>query len=356
MSERLGLPSASSLERIALCPGSHYAEMGRPEETSDIQSEGTLVHQILSGEKQVEELDESLHWIIETIASEELRITAQIFGQTVPHPIMERRMWYEEAGLKIFSGQPDRIYISKDYTLLIDYKAGFKAVEDIAKNYQLMAYVVLTAREFGAKEVFAAVIQPRTGRTTEIARYDEQAIGRAEEKIKQLLSGATIEAPRNPSLKACEYCKAKGICREAITMATSIVPVNVNPAEVYQTLKPEEKADVLSKISFAEKIFKAVKDEAKKELEQNPDAIPGFYLKPGNNVRNISDNEEAMRVLRGEGISPEEILHSLKLPVGSIEDLLKAKKGISKNEAKELVNQILPLDTKPNAPSLAYQG
>ena len=48
--ERNGLPSASSMERYQLCPGSYMAERGLPEATSEDAEAGNRIHAVLAGE------------------------------------------------------------------------------------------------------------------------------------------------------------------------------------------------------------------------------------------------------------------------------------------------------------------
>ena len=48
--ERKNLPSASSMERYMLCPGSWAAEKGQPEQASSDADSGNRIHAALAGE------------------------------------------------------------------------------------------------------------------------------------------------------------------------------------------------------------------------------------------------------------------------------------------------------------------
>lgn len=86
MSERGDSPSASAMEQIALCPASHQAQRGLPENTSKAAHRGTMIHLLLELNKK------DFECAIELAAKRD-ELIDQIFPTGRKMTMKEQRLW-----------------------------------------------------------------------------------------------------------------------------------------------------------------------------------------------------------------------------------------------------------------------
>ena len=79
-------PSASSIEQIALCPGSHVAQRGLPDTTSKAAHRGTMIHLLL-------ELNQSDFECAVELAAKRDDLINQIFPTGRKMTKKEQRLW-----------------------------------------------------------------------------------------------------------------------------------------------------------------------------------------------------------------------------------------------------------------------
>ena len=77
--ERRGLPSASSFDRLAVCPGSFSAEKNMPDESSEMSKAGDLGHSCLAGEIPIDELDDDTAKTVAVIQSLEPKLLEKFY-------------------------------------------------------------------------------------------------------------------------------------------------------------------------------------------------------------------------------------------------------------------------------------
>ena len=203
MSERGDSPSASSMEQIALCPGSHVAQRGLSDSVSKAAHRGTMIHLLL-------ELNQQDFECAVELAAKRDDLINQIFPTGRKMTMKEERLWLR----KDFSGQADHIVTSGDTGCIMDYKTGTFPVTPAGENLQLMALaVLLKANKPKLKTIYAAILQPTY--EPELVCYDQDALADAREHIESLLEKANAEdAPRVGGDKQCHFCKAKEDCDE----------------------------------------------------------------------------------------------------------------------------------------------
>jgi hypothetical protein len=140
--ERLGLPSASGAHRFVHCAISHTLESAIPKkETSNpLAAEGTLIHAALEREDG-SELDMDQARIAEKLSE----IDKERYQQwRHDFPINESGIELREERLFTYgpdnqpdgSAKADKVYIIGDHALTIDYKSGYKQVEEASRNWQ----------------------------------------------------------------------------------------------------------------------------------------------------------------------------------------------------------------------------
>src|SRR5687768_4146016 len=96
---RKGLPSASGMERMILCPGSWQLERTIELDDSPSRSalDGTMLHEILAGLRSEDGLSERHQWVVQRCRAivGELEITLGFPSDAVGRrAIVEERFWY----------------------------------------------------------------------------------------------------------------------------------------------------------------------------------------------------------------------------------------------------------------------
>ena len=352
---RKGLPSASGIARRALCPGSHNAELGQPEESSEDAQEGSELHGHMaypetdrSGLKP-EQID-ALEW-----AEERTQEAVKEYGFEDAELLNELRLWFVNDDLElVYSGQADRVYLDEKNSRAFapDYKFGRIAVTSAARNLQMRALAVLIGEDYGTDEVIVQINQPRLG-NAEAALYTKQDLAKAKEEILSYIAEAEKpDAPRIPNYDACHYCKAKSICPEYNHIAHAFVEVAPDDLDT-----PEKLAMALDRGKMLKPLITAIEKKAKAMIAEDPDVLKeyGWILGKPSMMRNITDTEVAMqRLMELDGVSADTILALIKLGIGDAETIIADAKGVKGKALKEEFSKILGdlISKKPKAASL----
>lgn len=355
MNERQNLPSASSCERYALCPGSFALEQICPEPPrSDNAYSGDLIHAALATEALADELTDEQLGTLEACKIQEAALVDGVFGDMLKRACRERRLWALDESLgKLWSGKPDVVYTSNLRGLVIDYKTGRGEVTEAAGNMQLRALAVLAAEHHGLTDVTVAIIQPLAGPVS-TCRYNIADLHRASEEIDAIMREARAgTGPRRPSYKACLYCRAKSICPEARAVAETL-PAVAGPQPLAMTA--EQIGDFLRKARVAERVIESVRDEAKRMLAAGVE-IPGVKLKPGANRETITKPEVVFGRFLALGGTQEQFMPAVKVTKS---DLKTAVKTVTNQKGKTLdatLERLLAdcVETKQSAASLEIE-
>ena len=207
MSQRGDSPSASHMEQIVLCPGSHQAQRGLLDTVSKAAHRGTMIHLLL-------ELNQQDFECAVELAEKRDDLINQIFPAGRKMTMKEQRLWVGSS----YSGQADHIVTSGATGLIMDYKTGTFPVTPAGENKQLMALaVLLKANKPKLKTIYAAILQPSY--EPELVCYDEESLAECKEYLEGVLEKANAEdAPRVGGDKQCHFCKAKEDCDEHATL------------------------------------------------------------------------------------------------------------------------------------------
>ena len=348
--EREGLPSASNFDRFEKCRGSWQAEQGFPDESNEMRRAGDLGHACLAGEIHIDELDdETAKTVIIAKGFEERRLES--YGFKNAEQIREERLWFEIDGKKKFSGKPDLVCLKGRHALIIDYKTGPIPVEHAAANMQLRALMLLVDHNYGPFEtITSAILQPRAPEKQWTACvYDKTDIEFSYHYVLQLLE--TVNAPnatRNATESGCRYCKAKTTCPET---QRSMNELEANAAN----LMAVPHADILEKCAIVKKVIAKIEANAKAALTENPEAIPGYKLKPGATRQQITSPEGVFYQAAIHGVDGQEFAAVCDVNKTKLKALIKEKTGHKGKQLDETLANILEGNTteKQNAPSLA---
>ena len=361
--ERERLPSASGMERLALCPGSFLLEVEHGEKTtSDAAALGNRIHDWLAWRKV--QLTPEEQEIADACEDHAKRVFEEWEAAGPGHNsdvIREQRMWARDAdGLdRTWSGKPDFVaVVQRDNgtrrALVIDYKTGRGDVTQAAGNMQLRALAVLVAEEFSVQEVRVAIVQPLAGRPT-VCDYDDIALAVAKVEIDAIVRRATTPGQeRRPNPAACKYCSAKHACPEGRNLALAMAQPLARDGGVI-LLTPEEMAGFLHAARAAEAIIESVRDKARRMLEVDEKAIPGWRLKPGVARESITDPQKVFDRVAALGATPERFLSAVTVAKGKLESIVRDLTREKGKGLKAKMDGILDgaTETKHAAPSLA---
>lgn len=350
--ERRGLPSCSSLERYALCPGSWRAEQGCPRVMSEDADSGTRVHAYLAGRTDIQLTEDEMVCAdaCRRLASD---LIANTFGTTVQPAVYEQRLWLHDHSLeRVLSGMIDVLVIENNRGLVIDYKTGRTEVTEAVGNYQLRGYAVLAQDYHGLDEVTVAIIQPWVSPQVSVCRYTSDDLRAAREELFIILNAINAsDAQRIPGEKQCRYCVARSRCPEAIQYACQLPDVR-DPIGLAE-LPADVLSQVLDRCSLAENIIDAVRDEARKRLVAGFE-LSGWQLKPGLDRETITNLGTVFERFAALGVTQQEFVAACGLSKKAAKQLLKDSTGKKGKALDTTLDDSLQgcVETKTTAPSL----
>jgi CRISPR/Cas system-associated exonuclease Cas4 (RecB family) len=327
MSERQGLPSASGIERLALCPGSFRLEQGQPDTSSAESESGTRIHAWLAGVARFDTLTEEekeLGQLCETIAARVVgRWESEISDSFPSVQIREKRNWFVVNEVRVMSGQADLIVLNGGHALIIDYKTGRGEVEDPSLNLQLRALAVLVDQQ-ELETVTVGIVQPLAVAEPKLCRYDQAALAIARQELLAILDAANApDAPLIPGDRQCKYCRAALVCPARRQEFEKLALTTIH--ETGLTVSNQDLAALLDKCGPAAKLIGQIKAEAFRRAEEDPDTWRelGFEIQTPKGRSEISDIATVTNRLNEMGVPWPEITAKCKLPKTAVKDLLR---------------------------------
>lgn len=343
--ERFGWPSASAMNRLALCPGSWNLSRHAPPQPASADAEsGNRVHKALEiPEFDFDSLTEDEFNTVKSCIALENKLISETIGQSVG-TIRESRM--KSRALRV-SGKADAVHVNGDTALILDYKTGRGDVEDANKNLQLRTLAALRFLNFGTSQIYVAIIQPWVSPQVSVAQYDWRDLNRAVDEVDAILKAARAEdAPRIPSEEACKYCPAKVICKEASQVLLEVAEppggyaVGITPETHVAALTSQSLGLLLKRAKLAESIIEAARDEAKRRLE-NGEQVDGWQLKGGAEQDEITDPQGVFGEFVKAGGTAEQFLKAVKVTKGKLKEQVKAVTGKTGRELESQIARII---------------
>ena len=358
--ERNGWTSASNAMADSLCPGRHIKQRGIPDTESDDAQFGDNIHRALKdgdGSKLTpEEFD-----VFEACQRIEADCVGKFFGGDKLAVWREQRYWArirgEGGGELMHSGQPDVVYRSGSVALILEYKTLPGQLPSAPSNMQLRDQVVLVHGNLPLlAKIGAAVIQPLVTSTPELCVYEKEHVIRAEQEMFQRVAiSNNPSAPRVAGEAQCKYCKAKRVCVEYQRFAGALVPGMLSLLDVpVSAWTPEQRAAFCDRKSVAQKWLDEMEAQVKAELAKDPEAVPGWFLKPGRIIETIRDPQAVFDRFAGIGGNLENFMACIAVGKSKLRDQLSKVTG---NKGKALDAQLKTLtqdlvEIKQAAPSL----
>ena len=297
---RGGKPSASGMQRLALCPGSWLAELGLPEVVSVAAEMGTRLHKHLElGSLPEDEQEaEAVGWCREM----EAQLAQKYVG--VDEVFCREVRWWDAA--RSFSGQGDVVFAHAGCALVLDYKFGRRAVSGAADNLQLAALALLAFENLPDVEVvFCGILQPYVCRDVpQVVRYRREELAALRGFFTGLLERVQLPGARRvPGEVQCRYCKAVASCPACHGLMAERSQVDV--AAAWPEWAPERKSEAVRLAQLAKRWAEAVERRAKADLKAGL-VIPGCSLSAGKRCFKVSDAQGAFSALaEAIGISGE---------------------------------------------------
>ena len=342
------LPSASGIQRIALCRGSWLACADiKAEPSSEVAEVGNRIHNYLAGQPQALN-DEELE-LARRCASLEVALLPKDSGPLTV--LREVRLHLNDGGNRVASGQADAIHIYEDAAHVFDYKTGRGEVESAEGNLQLRTLAALVAERFPDLPVIVVgIIQPLASPAVTTCVYTREDLHEARAQILGLVKGAwEPDAPRVAGESQCKYCRARTSCPELARVTAALTTVDVGGLEVARLPM------LLEACATADKHIEAIRKAARALLEANPDAIAGWRLKDGAKVQCITDPQGVFARWRAMGFSSESFMSAVEIGKGKLALSLKNNSGATGRALEEEFAVLTAgmTETKQNAPSLA---
>lgn len=359
--ERLGLESASSAYRRRRCVGStnlirQLRDSGTlaPELPDPDAASGNLVHAAWSGDEGARrKLDSGQADTLASLERLEAMVVADWAG-TDDYTLLgrEKRLWLHQGLSPVHSGQYDVAYgtLKTQRILIIDAKTLYsEEVAPAEENAQMQELLGLAHFNFAACQDFTlCLLQPHApagAKAVSLANFNWMQAELCLHLLRHNLAEiADPYAPRVPGVW-CKYCPALSQCAEARAELghTHELAARIAAGE-YALPVGERGAQLLAALAEAQTITKALRARYKQLLAEDPGAVPGWWLKPGKKVREITDSLKAYLIAQG-CMSVEEFFGASTVAIGPLEERL----------GKERFAQLFApvLTEKVNAPELA---
>ena len=349
--ERAGAPSASIMDRLYACAGSHQACAGIEDVESEAARSGSRIHALIAGEDVDTPTSGELEMAATCLEIAE-RLVKDEFGNTIEEcdrVTKEERLW--STG-NTYSGKADLIVSVWDETIIIDYKTGRGEVESPISNKQLRTLAVLASKHGyeKMKRIGVAIVQPLVTSTPSVVWYTAGDIELARAELDMVVSQSAMpDAKRVAGDVQCKYCPAKARCPEAnsVVAALTLIP------EAIMALSSEQLGQRLDACKLAESVIEAVRDEAKRRLESG-EAVAGWEMKAGNTRESITDPQQVYTRFDAAGGTIDQFMSAVTVAKAKLQDAYKLATGAKGKELSNRMESLLSgcVETKQNAPSL----
>lgn len=354
---RLGLASASGIDRIWHCAGSKAAEKDLPElKVEEVTDAGTRIHASLAGEDQ--ELELSEREVKNRIAEME-KFAVDDWKQyysivEIISTVRETRCWIRDASLnQIASAQPDVFYIGvtengTHCAAVFNFKTGFAEQTPSERNWQCRTEVLAVQSEHDkVMYVRGGIIASRLYSKLDTTDYNPDDMAKARRDLEFALWRADQpDAPRVPGSQ-CRWCRARGVCPESITHALVVsqgkefgtLKNSLDVSQLIQRLTPSQLKYIYERKSLAEEIM----DGAIQRLKGLPAEqlmLLGLKLSDGAKLKEFVSVPVAFERLEAV-VGKSKMMEIISIARGKAADVLCEQEQITLKEAKVRVDSIL---------------
>jgi hypothetical protein len=320
---RKGLPSASAMWRLSMCPGSWELSKQAPVEPESKAAEtGTRIHAALAGEST--DLSHDEQWVRDEC--EALMIAHTPAFGTIER---ERRLWIQGR----VSGQPDVVARINGVAFVWDYKTGRGEVQPAETNMQLRTLAVLVHHTWpDVTAVTAGIIQPLASPRVHSVTYTVEDLDRARCEMFDILDRLTPDAPRAAG-EWCKYCPARGICPTVRGQIQTTAALSVEHMTVDQL------ARALDMVPALESAVDAMRERARTLIECGV-TVPGYQIREERGRETVTDINELHRRFQQHGTT-EQFLGALTVGKGKIKDCIHDATGAKGKQLAAIVEGLM---------------
>ncbi len=334
--------SASNALADRLCRGRHQAQIGLPELPRTAEGDsGAVIHALWASAQPHREPTAGEIEKAEALREQEA-IVAEAFFKTGDElvRIVERRLWHEfpassdqpDKGTLKTSGQFDvtLVHPVSRRALICDGKSGWLPVTPNPSNLQLRRLAAMLWLQIDPLEVGVCILKP-FGKTETPCLYTlsdlKHSVCEMEEDVRQCHDP---NAARTAGDEQCRYCRARENCATRLAWLSTALPAlsALLPMIAARHWSPAQRVLFLEREKDARDWLEARKEEIKQLLSEVPDAVPGYGLKPGRTLENITDAQEVFkRFCHGLGGRLDAFMKCIKVGKTALKDEVRALSG-----------------------------
>lgn len=208
----------------------------------------------------------------------------------------------------------------------VDLKYGKGVPVSAIENRQMMLYALGALKEYGhlydIETVRMTIHQPRLDSISTWEISVAELINWAETELKPKAALAFEGKGEFKPGKACQFCKAKAICRANSEFQLELAQ---HEFEVPELLSPSEVADILKRKKQFVSWLTSVSDYALLEAVHNGAEWPGFKLVEGRSNRKYTDETEVAKTLKEAGFDDDVIYKKELLGITAMEKAIGKK-------------------------------
>jgi hypothetical protein len=357
------VPSASEMYRISNCPPSKkMAKHAKDYSSTKDANKGNEVHGILAGEAEgesphdaeltAEMCEDQCSQLLKGwpgCFEEPRRYSEQRYGLTRLGGVVEATA--DTKADVIFTGQFDRLYISGNRGLLIDFKALHGNHPHALENPQLASLSVPVSIKHKLEDLRTAIVQPRKGKPT-VADYDSFMLSQARDWLGRVLEKERTATPddRNAG-EWCKNCAARFGCdtfQSANIAALDVIkPETIAGDSKHQAsvifarmaeLSIPQLVHIQQNVRQMMSVFLASHAAVFKQKVEAGE-VPGWTIKTSPGNREINDAQKAFAALEPLGITAEAALAACSMSFGPLEEAVRKASGVkSKTEKRTTYN------------------
>lgn len=347
-------PSASAAARLLNCAASHRMGLLAHDmhqaagEDDQWAAYGTAVHEAvfkespegLPDDQARQDYSKTMRKMREFLAS---------WGATNEDLIMrEERLWLHDGLFPIFSGMADyiRLQPKNARAAIMDVKTLWARAQDPRENDQLWSLGVLLIENFPEIErVALQIISPKY-------HYQSQLVNRAELEEYGAKLRLAIHAANGVSVPIpgdwCKHCHGLLICPKVKREASQYIAKTELP---YALPLGDKGAKLLGELERIKKFVSEAEKFYKLSLAREPDAVPGWILEAGDEVRSFVSSPDVIREKVVPLIGEDAFWNSVTVGIGALE---KNWKPVQPDQEIGKMDEVLKdsIIRKRNAPGL----
>lgn len=323
----------SLMKRRYLCPASAILENNLPDELeSDICKEGTMIHDALARGVCPAFFTDIQRDMFEYC----MQFKADMFGaDDWRNMFIEKKLrLFDDDYSVIIDGTSDLIVIGNDDIIsIIDWKFGFKEVDDVIDNLQLACYAAMAMQTYNKSSCICHVVQPRVKKKEPFQFSKLINIIETIKKVINECEESTLEnvryAKEQDMDEACVYCKARFTCehrKNFVLKSSKDMDLAVSEKKHLVTgMTPVELTSFYLEYKDKLKMMNKYMDEVEKNIIktalENQDNCAGITLKEKFGNRYIENQESTIKSLEMEkGVSKQIITDSMILNITMLQD------------------------------------